>query len=55
MSTNAILAVLYIELALFLVAIIWPLAARMLKVARTPREQPVSGPQRDLVVSRLTN
>ena len=53
MSTNAILAALYIELGLFILAIMWPIAARMFS-NRPVRVEPVSAEQRDLVVSRLT-
>jgi hypothetical protein len=53
MSTNAILAMLYVELGVFLFGILWPLAMRLIEDARELREQAGSGERRDLVVSRL--
>jgi hypothetical protein len=53
MSTNAIVALLYVELGLFIFGIVWPIAAKLLENARASREPVPGSEHRDLAVSRL--
>jgi hypothetical protein len=57
MSTNSILAVLYVELGIFVVGILAPLAVKFFagfKSSNEQREQPVGSGRRGLAVSRLS-
>ena len=54
MSTNVMLAVLYVELGVFILGIAGPLVLKLIDDVRQSREHVTDPDQRNLVVSRLS-
>jgi hypothetical protein len=54
MSTNVMLAVLYVELGVFIFGIAGPLVLKLIDDVRQSREHVTDPDQRNLVVSRLS-